>query len=100
MGFRAGWGPIAGPGASLLVGVEGPTVPVGHGAKPRADYCKLGSGLLPNSLSAVTHASVASKGARLSFIVMVIKTVRTLVPCSWKLLASGRSYAAWPGPLA
>jgi hypothetical protein len=37
-GSRAGWGPVAGPGAPLLVGVEGPTVPVGHGTKPRAPF--------------------------------------------------------------
>jgi hypothetical protein len=42
-GFPGGWGAIAGPGAPLLVGVEGPTAPVGYGAKPRAAFCEIGS---------------------------------------------------------
>ena len=78
-GFRKVWRPIAGPGAQLLVGVEVPP------------FCKLGSRLLPNSLSAVTHASAASKGMGGSFLVMVIKTVRTLVPGSRNVSASRSS---------
>lgn len=81
---------------------------VGYGAKPRAAFGKLGSRLLPNSLNAATHASAASKGMGGSFLVMVIKTVCTLVPCSRnvsagsssQLSASGRSRATWRGPLA